>query len=177
MRAKSEILIPLVAARIESELARQNPSNDFLYHASTLIATAGTEEAFLTILRIFKDDAKRRDSYATWVLVEAFSINKIKGIALWYKSLDSPVAMIRGPAGDVCRDVLGGGVLSKEIWTAWTEALMLRHGHYPGEEEMRIDPIVAAIERRNMTTAYEIRRKIVEFASQLRLERENAPKK
>lgn len=177
MRAKGEILIPLVAERLESELALKNPSTNVIYNTTSLIVTAGTEEAFLTILRVLKDDPKRRDSYSVGVLVEAFSMDKIKGIALWYKSLDSPDARIRERAGEACRVVFGGGVLSKEIWNAWIDALILRHGHYPSDVEMRNDPIVVAIEGRSMTTAYEFRRKIVEFATKLRQERENAAKK
>ena len=111
----------------------------------------------------------------TYVLSEALGYDTTKGIALCYLALESADERVRDAASEKARDYLGSGFFHNEIWNGWIEALVLRHKHYPGEEEMRNDPIVMAIEKRSMTNAYDIRRKIVERAAQMRRERAKPP--
>ena len=177
MRVKSEALIPVVAARIEAEMKREKPSSKFILRLAVFICSAGTEEALHTLVRLFGDDSKLLIAEARSVLSHAFSWNEKKGFGLWYLALDSADERIREAATDICRDYLGQPFMNPEIWNGWMEALILRHGHYPGEAEMRNDPIVMAIEGRSMTHAYDIRRNIVERAAKMRSERESSPKK
>lgn len=180
MRVKSEALIPVVAARIEAELKRESSSSRFILTAATLISAAGTEEALNTMVRLFRNDSKLLRGEVSSVLSQAFSRDKTKGLTLWYKALDSADERIRESASEMCRATLSDAGFSSEaseVWSAWVDALILRHGHFPGEAEVRNDPIVMAIEGRSMTTAYDIRRIIVELAVKIRREREDPQKK
>lgn len=168
MRARSESLIPMITERIKLERRKDKPSKVLVLTLATLISTAGTEQSLETMVRLFSSDAALLRAEVTSVLSEALDVDWKRGFTVLYKAHESKESSVRLAAGDVSRGTFGAGPSSQEIWDAWVDALLLRHKRYPSDVEMRDDPIVVAVEGRSMSVAYDIRRRIVERANELR---------
>lgn len=178
MMNNGDPFIPLFEARIRSEMNSHTPESDeIIFTAAACIITAGTERALESIERVFRDDKVRLKRFAPIALSSGFSQDGPRTVLKWYKGLESSNQDLREAAIAMVQDYYGKEYVGANFLEALAEAMSVRYGHVPVEADFKSDPIISAIEGRNMTVAYETRRKVSELSVQMRRKREQEAKK
>ena len=172
MLNKGDTFIPLFAEAIESEIPNDEPlSNGIVRRAVGCILTARSILAMETIERLFRDDKVRFDRYIPAALMPDWGSKKKQTILIWYKAMDSGNPNLKEAAAKWVQEILGNEVHLPEDYEALTAAMQAHYGHYPEEKDFQTDPLIAAIENKNVGMAYETRRKVLEISNRLQREK------
>jgi hypothetical protein len=177
MLNKSEPFIPLFEAKIQHEMKSPSPeSSRIIDRAAGIICNAGTAQALEALERVFRDDKPQFDRNIPTALSSGYSRDRLRTFKLWYKALESPNLNLRAAANSMLKNMYGReGALGDDLQTL-VEAMTSLRGHLPGEEEVRNDPIILAIEGQDMSVAYNVRRKVLELSNQMRLKKSQESK-
>ena len=177
MMNKGDTFIPLFVEAIQSELKTDEAlSNGIVYRAVGIITIPGSELALETVERLFRDDKVRFDRYIP-VVLSSRGKDRRQDILKWYKALESKNADLRAAAVLTVQAVLAHEIAMEDNHQALTEAMASRYGHLPEAADFGNDPLIAAIEGKSMTIAYDTRRKVLEISDGMRHKKEQASKK
>jgi hypothetical protein len=177
MMNKGDTFIPLFVETIQVEMRLDTPlSNGIVDRAVGAIINTRSELALETIERLFRADKVRFDGYIRIALSSGVGDMR-KSVLKWYKALESPNPDLRAAAVRIVQDCFARDIVMEHDNQALTEAMASRLGHFPEEADFKNDPLIAAIEGKSMTIAYDTRRKVLELSDRMRRKKESESKK
>jgi len=174
MRTKGEAFIPLFEGAIQAAMKAEAPlANGVVSQAVGMISNAGTDKVLETVVRLFADDNVRLKRFLPMAMSSGWNQGKLQPlITRWYHALESPNPDVREAAAIIVQDVFARDVVMAYDHQALADAMTTRNGHPPTLADFEHDPLIAAIEGKSMTFAYNTRRQVLELSARMRRKKE-----
>jgi hypothetical protein len=160
---RSKLVVPLIEAKIETELESPARSERFIDLASAMIAYAGDEHSIRAITKLVHIDERRFGMFIGRTLDNALKWGNPFGVA--YQALDMGDSTVARHTTAWAESALA----SDRMQRAWAEALLDRHGKVPGDAEWTADPIASRLSDR---ASPEFRRTVLRMAEDALRKRE-----
>jgi hypothetical protein len=160
---RSALVVPLIEAKIETELGSASRSDRFIDLASAIIAYAGDEHSLRAIRKLISIDEGRFGPFIGRTLDSAGKWRNSFGVA--YQALAVEGGTVAGYTTTWAESVL----TSERMQRVWAEALLDRYGKVPGETEWATDPIAFRLKDR---ASPEFHQSVLRFAAETQRKRE-----
>jgi hypothetical protein len=135
---RSQIVAPLIEAKIEQELRSSPRSESFIDRASAMISYAGDEEALRALNQLIQIDPKRFGAFVGRTLDSASNWRNPFDVAYRGLEMGETISLEIGIWADSVLPL-------RKMQRFWAESMLGRYGKVPGESEWTLDPIAARL--------------------------------
>jgi hypothetical protein len=160
---RSALVVPLIEAKIEAELASAKRSERFIDLAAAMIAYVGDEQSVRAVSKLIRIDERRFGPLVGRTLDNAGKWHNPFGAA--YQALDLGDGTVPGYTIAWAETAL----TSNRMQRMWAEAMLVRYGKVPGDDEWAVDPIASRLSDR---ASPELRRTVLSLAEDAQRKRE-----
>ena len=154
---RSALVLPMLEQRVEAELRRQSPSNDFIETATEMIAYAGNDQSLRMITRLTKIDEGRFERLVGRTLDNALDFRN--PFTVVYSAFEIGDATISQRTLTWSESALS----SERMKRLWGEAILDRYGEVPGDREWSRDPLASRLKK---TRLEQLRQDVSRFAAE-----------
>ena len=136
---RSALVIPLLERRVEEELSKSTPSEQFIEIATSMIAFAGDSQALLAIGKLIQIDETRFGRLVDRTMDNALTFRNPFTVA--YAGVEIGNHTVSVKIGAWAETVLR----SRRMQRLFAEAVVERYGRVPSENELAVDSLTTLL--------------------------------